>query len=375
MDLEKDFQPQMQSSTEFIRSEVDRSKYVSAALLDLSKAFDSINHKILDEKLDKLVFNTSSRLLIKNFLSHREQQVKIQDILSDPVELTTEVPQVTVLGPLLFNLYINDMHKYLDNETELIQYADDTIVLTSNTSIEYGKKNLEMEIQKLITFFQSNELRFNASKTEFIIFSETKLTTNTQMVIDNVVIDEKEAMKYLGVYVDRLLNFPRRNKTHTKKMATGIKTIYTIRRTIPQDMKKLILNALVLSHIYYSATTIQSINQNLVLTLDRQLNWAVKATFFRNKFDSSRDLKLKHKILPMHYFLKLKRIYYIWKIKTNQLPAFDKSRARELKTWKINKNEKTRLEYWGYKFKSSKLENSLPCLLRNENKKKQKTNL
>ena len=63
-------------------------------------------------------------------------------------------------------------------------------------------------------------------------------------------------------------------------------------------------------------------------------------------------------MLPMHYFLILKRINYIWKIKTNQLPAFDKNRGSELKTWKINKNERTGLEYWGYEFKSSKLENS-----------------
>ena len=84
--------------TEFIRSDTDKSKYVSAALLDLSKAFDSINHKILDEKLDMLGLITSSRLLIRNFLSHCEQQVKIQNILSDPVELTTGVPQGTFLG-------------------------------------------------------------------------------------------------------------------------------------------------------------------------------------------------------------------------------------------------------------------------------------
>ena len=162
-------------------------------------------------------------------------------------------------------------------------------------------------------------------------------------------------------------------------MAAGIKTIYTIRRTIPGIMKKLILNALVLSHIHYSATIIQSINQNLILTLERQLNWAVKASFFRKKFDSSRDVTLRHKILPMHYFLKFKRINYFWKIETNQLPAFDESRGRELKTWKINKNERTGLAYWGYKFKSSKLENSfvrkafldwnsLRCLLKNVKK-------
>ena len=116
-------------------------------------------------------------------------------------------------------------------------------------------------------------------------------------------------------------------------MDAGIKTIYTIRRSIPENMKKLILNALLLSHIHYSTTIIQSINQNLVLTLDRQLNWTVKASFFRKKFDSSRDLKIKHKNLPMHYFLKLKRINYIWKIKTNPLPAFNKSRGCELNTW------------------------------------------
>ena len=120
-------------------------------------------------------------------------------------------------------------------------------------------------------------------------------------------------------------------------MAAGISTIYTKRRTIPDKIKKLILNALVLSHIPYSATIIQSINQNLILTLDRQLNWAVKASFFRKNFDSSKHLRLKHKILPVQYFLKLKLKKYIWKIKTTNCQLLMKVGAVNLKGGKSTK--------------------------------------
>ena len=79
------------------------------------------------------------------------------------------------------------------------------------------------------------------------------------MVVDNVVIDEKDAIKYLGVYIDRLLIF-QEEKKHILKMAAVVKTIYTMRKAIPKNMKKLNLNALVLSNTQYSATIIQSIN-------------------------------------------------------------------------------------------------------------------
>ena len=122
----KDLQQMQKSTQEFIRKKTDENKFVTTAFLDLSEAFDSINHEILSIKLDKLGFDISALKLIGSFLSDRVQSVVLNDIFSDSLSVERGVPQGTVLEPLLFNLYINDMHEQFDNKTELIQYADDS---------------------------------------------------------------------------------------------------------------------------------------------------------------------------------------------------------------------------------------------------------
>ena len=106
-----------------------------AAFLDLSKAFDSINSEILSNKLANLGINISAQKLFGSFLSDRVQSVVLSDILSDSLSVERGVPQGTVLGPLLFNLYIKDMHEQVGNKTELIQYEDDTVIITFCHSI------------------------------------------------------------------------------------------------------------------------------------------------------------------------------------------------------------------------------------------------
>ena len=125
--------------TEFIRNKTDINNFFTAAFFDLSKAFDSINYDILDIKLGCLGFDESSNNLLRSFVTIRRQSVVLQDCISDELMLHRDVPQGTVLGPLLFNLYINDMVTRVDNETELIQYADDTVILTFDTSIDKSK--------------------------------------------------------------------------------------------------------------------------------------------------------------------------------------------------------------------------------------------
>ena len=135
---------------------------VTAPFLDFSKAFDSINYETLDIKLDSLGFDENSKNLITSFLTNRCQSVILQDFISDEIMLHRVVPQGAVLGPLLFNLYINDMATTVDKETELIQYADDTHVLTFGTSIDKIWAKLKQNANNLIQFFgKSKRKDFN----------------------------------------------------------------------------------------------------------------------------------------------------------------------------------------------------------------------
>ena len=96
-------------------------------------------------------------------------------------------------------------------------------------------------------------------------------------------------------------------------MAGGIKTIYTLRNRIPTFLLKTVLNAFVISLLHYSLLLFQSIDKNLLISLEKQLNWAIRACFSRSRMDSTKDLKIKHSILPVEHLIKLKRTTYMWK--------------------------------------------------------------
>ena len=138
----------------------------------------------------------------------------------------------------------------VDNETELIQYADNTVFLTFDTSTDKSKIKLEQIAHKLIRYFHEHHLTVNTSKTEFIIFIKSKrIDFNEQIIIDSIPIDVKPEVIYLGVHIDSNLTFPEEVKRILRKMTRGIKTICAIRKSIPQKLLILVLNALLLSHL------------------------------------------------------------------------------------------------------------------------------
>ena len=238
----------------------------------------------------------------------------------------------------------------------VVQYADDTMVLTSRKKIESAKESLELNVNNICDFFEKHQLTLNADKTEFNTFqTKNNKYKNTNLIVEDEVIRSRSTLKYLGVYLDQNLTFQEEVKHILRKMACGIKTLYSIRDYFPEKVRLLLLNALVISHLHYPEILLNGWTEYLNTTLEKQLNWGIKACFIRTKYYRSSDLKIKHNILPIRYFLKNKSLLYFWKWKNNLIPAF---RDSQLETDKIRKQSRTETLYFNTFCRSDFLRNS-----------------
>ena len=180
------------------------------------------------------------------------------------------------------------------------------------------------------------------TKLNFLVFrkpSKNKFAGSHTFKIKNQIINTSTTMKHLCVYLDQNLDFQDEVKNILRKMATGIKKLYAIRDIFPTATRLILLNALVLSHLHYSSILLSGISENLITTLEKQLNWGIKACFKRTKFDHSKDLKIRHKILLVRHFVDYNCLLYLWKYESSLIPAFD--RKHHLPTAATKTDERT----------------------------------
>ena len=184
---------------------------------------------------------------------------------------------------------------------------------------------LQKSLNNLTEFFAENQLNLNASKLEFITFcqkNDSKNVDTDTIVINGQYVAIKSECKYLGLILDSSLSFHAQIKTILQKMAQGIKTIDTIGQQLPTLSLFALLHCLVLSYLDYSAIFLQKINAILMLSLEKQLNWALKRTYFRSKFKSSSLLRISKSFLGIEKRIELKCITFLYQYLTNKKKAF-----------------------------------------------------
>ena len=196
--------------TDEIRRNADAGRLTGALFVDLKKAFDTVPHKELISKLERFGFVDNSIAWFTNYLSNRSQVVSLGNNLSSPLAVENGVPQGSILGPVLFSLYINDLPSCI-NFSNVIMYADDTVIFFSSAQLMEVELKLNMELTSLSQWLCGNKLLLNLKITEFMVFgTQQRLHRQGIEGIDIALGGESvkhcDAFKYLGVILDSSLS-------------------------------------------------------------------------------------------------------------------------------------------------------------------------
>ena len=247
-------------SIHHINNALAENNHVLGIFIDLSKAFDTIDHNILLKKLEIYGIRGTPLQLIKSYLLDRKQYVSILGDISDKLPVIFGVPQGSCLGPLLFLMYINDISN-IHNKTEFVLFADDTniFIKAKNKSLAY--KNANDILKSISKYMYMNKLHINMSKCCFIDFKSARNqnvdeTYNTEhtLNIKGTKIKQVSETKFLGVTIDENLNWNAHINNLAKKLSCCAGVINSIRDNIPADMYKNIYHTLFESHLAYGIT-------------------------------------------------------------------------------------------------------------------------
>ena len=226
-----------------------KQRHPGIIFLDIKKAFDTVNHDILLAKLKNYGVSGLALKWFESYLIGRKQQTRVGSRISDLVEILSGVPQGSILGPILFSIFINDLPTACIESTPYL-FADDGALYFDN--IKRGDyANVKLEIQSIFKWLQANKLALNNDKTKLLIFDTNP---NLDAVLVNVrndltlVICECKSQKYLGLIVDNKLNFYEHIDYIKKKVAKRIGAMYRSKNLLPSKYRKMFANALMLPH-------------------------------------------------------------------------------------------------------------------------------
>ena len=339
---------------EFIYKKLDDGDYVAGLFFDLSRAFDSLDHNFLIHKLQRYGIRGNSLQLIESYLEGRKFLVRVSDCTSELKDIDTGVPQGSVLGPLLFILFVNDMPEHVFGSTK-IMFADDTSMVVSAGSPEELKQKVGSIVSDFGNWCNTNKLILNIEKTVFVNFRASK----SKPLVELVDLTVSTEVKFLGIYIDENINWLSHINYVCNKLSQGY---FALTRLKHEFDKKNVLNiyySLAYSHLTYNVILWgNSVHAQRVFIAQKRI---IRIMFGLNYGESCRPVFLSRQIMTFPCIYVFKTILFIKRHlnKIDNNSTFHNyntrnARALSMDSHKLSKFEKSPL------YSGKKLYNKLP---------------
>jgi exonuclease III len=335
-----------------IMSSLGRNEVVLLTLLDLSAAFDTIDHNILLNRLEKREGVEGTALeWIRSYLSGRTQSVKVNNTESDSVPLKYGVPQGSKLGPVLFNSYIAPVSEIAkNNNIEDEKYADDhQLILAFRPKHQQDQwaalSQMEKCIKEIRNFLQDNKLCNNSEKTEFLLIgtpSQLKQIQIDNISIDNTKITTVDKARNLGVIFDKFMTMENQVNKACRNTYFNIRNISKIRRYLTKEDSKTVVNALVTPHLDYGNGLLMGIKKNLLNKMQIAQNSAVRLIQKVPRHEHITKYRKQLHWLPIQARIEFKILSMTWKALNKQAPGY-LSNLLSLNTASMNLRSKSRM--------------------------------
>ena len=229
---------------------LDKGEIVGTILMDLSKAFDCLPHDLIIAKCAAYGVDLKSLCLLKDYLSNRYHRVKIGNVFSDWLLLVTGVPQGSILGPLLFNIFINDSFQFV-KEASVCNFADDDTLYAHAKTLLQVLHTLELETVNLLEWFKINSIAANPENFQLMLLGNIGKIDNIKIKVNDKILEPKSCVKLLGMNIDCKLNFAEHVKTLCKSASNKVKALFRMRPYLDINSAKKLSETFILSTFNY----------------------------------------------------------------------------------------------------------------------------
>lgn len=307
-----------------IRKNIDCRNLTILVLLDFSKAFDSVDFDILSQKLVDIGFSSSSIKLIRSYLFGRTQCVLSNDQFSNSLQLSTGVPQGSILGPLLFSLFINDLTHVLQCSYHL--FADDVQIYTACTlsDISFGVRRINNELQKVVEWAKQNKLQLNVGKTQAIAIYGSQLDTAVfpPLLVNNVVVPYSSKVKNLGIMMDNTLKWHSHVNLISSKVHFILRRLWRFSYLTPLDIKIKLVKSLILPLLTYGDVVLGALDSTESSKLNVLFNTCTRYVFCIRRFDHISPYTTKVLGCTFLQYLKYRQCLFMFRVLKDLKPDY-----------------------------------------------------